>query len=82
MNMNSVEGFNTDNEVKNSSYLNTLDKSELLKVTITDVVQGFCFLSCYQKTLFDHFNCFTLKFGFIQITITSTSKLIFSNTCI
>lgn len=82
MNMNSVEGFNTDNEVKNSSYLNTLDKSELLKVTITDVVQGFCFLSCYQKTLFDHFNCFTLKFGFIQITGTCTSKLIFLNTCI
>lgn len=82
MNMNSVEGFNTDNEVKNSSYLNTLDKSELLKVIITDVVQDFCFVSCYEKTLLDHFNCFTLKFGFIQITGTCTSKLIFSNTCI
>lgn len=37
MNINSVEGFKTDNEVKNSSYL-TLDKSELLKVIITDTV--------------------------------------------
>lgn len=35
MNINSVEGFKTDNEVKNSSYLNTLDKSKLLKVIIT-----------------------------------------------
>lgn len=38
MNINSLEGFKTDNEVKNSSYLNTLDKSELLKVIITDTV--------------------------------------------
>lgn len=76
MNINSVEGFNTDNEVKNSSYLITLDKSEILQVIITDVVQDFCFVSCYQKTLFDHFNCFTLKLGFIQIT--GSSKLIFS----
>lgn len=38
MNINSVEGFITDNEVKNSSYLNTLDKSKLLKVIITDTV--------------------------------------------
>lgn len=49
MNMNSVEGFNTDNEVKNSSYLNTLDKSELLKVTITDVVQGFVFFLVIKR---------------------------------
>lgn len=76
MNINSMEGFNTDNEVKNSSYLITLDKSEILQVIITVVVQDFCFVSCYQKTLFDHFNCFTLKLGFIQIT--GSSKLIFS----
>lgn len=38
MNINSVEGFKTDNDVKNSSYFNTLDESELLKVIIPDTV--------------------------------------------
>lgn len=38
MNINFVEGFKIDNDVKNSSYFNILDEFEFLKVIIFDIV--------------------------------------------
>lgn len=38
MNINFLEGFKIDNEVKNSCYFNILDKFEFLKVIIIDIV--------------------------------------------